>query len=824
MKRCFCWLIIVVLLFPLVACNQQSKPEPYQPLAREAVQTEIPDEIQKWIAKGDLDEDIKDILTSSVSLELPVSPADLIEAAFVDGQIDRKTKALLMITAAFTPQSLAAEYAGMFLADGRDWFAGDLQWLINYQDQLSDEELIAVRPYLLSPDDPESYFHPDYTDQKRTLAHQFSPTDVYASEIAWESYLIEITGASKEIALHYQMKGLTDAQQSEIDQKIQWIDQAIQKAWPMFQQLLGTQPGYEIDIYLTPNLPKSTTGFANYFQTDGNITRYRILLREGLLEDTLKSVAVHELFHLFQFEMGLTWYMINSELDWLTEATAVWSEHFVYPEFNREHVFLPEFAVSLSEDRLSTRGEQEYGSYMLFYLMTEIMNKPTIVADVLKAVSGLSEGVSPYSLAYVNIRGTIKSEINSKVGNINDVFGRFAVGNWNSKPYLLYSDVDKKLNLITLPFSPAGGSMTYVRYANANYPSDYDYSEFRGATMITIKKGNYQENVSLPAGAIHYIFYLFSVPPEEIEKVVFDFTDDALEIPAPPGGNEMVSVMRQAFIKIGDEWLSQVEDWTHLDTRVFCRKNPQENVTALVLAYSYSDIEAKNNSVQTYMVDTRGQCADYKGFIEMTWNLPQLIESEKVTTFDEATFSSKDELIYCADSESYVAVQRNVNYYLYSFYKNIYLADSGDYLGANETVTEENGRFSGEFEVEHAPVILEVSADRKSISLRDIMEVDDENWIETSRINVKDSFGEITKDIKTSLSSSPNCSFGAIWSEPFTSGSKTYQFGDLKVADICTITDAVITGTRTVTSELGETTTLHFSFTAVSAASDDNAK
>ncbi|HBQ64193.1 MAG TPA: hypothetical protein DD727_04575, partial [Clostridiales bacterium] len=135
-----------------------------------------------------------------------------------------------------------------------------------------------------------------------------------------------------------------------MEQKARDMKEALEKAWPMFQELLALNPDRHLAVYLTDlQLAVSNQAGAAYYLQDENknLLSFYINVDWSLSGDKLKSVTAHELFHIFQYHGMIEYETV--EAWWLQEATAVWAENYVYPRVNREHMYLELFFASLEE-------------------------------------------------------------------------------------------------------------------------------------------------------------------------------------------------------------------------------------------------------------------------------------------------------------------------------------------------------------------------------------------------------------------------------------------------------------------------------------------
>ncbi len=582
-------------------------------------------EVKELLKNEYVDDEIKRILEASASLKLPESTYDKIGRAFLGGEIDRETEALLMLQAVYSPEDLPDKYAGATYEDGDVSLMSEVQWLINHRNDLDPATEEIIRPFIVPATEPASFFHPAFNEDDNFLKNLSLEKRVHAAEVDWSVKNISISGAPASITLFYREKGLPEEKKLEIEMQLLEIEEALKKAWPKFRELLALQPQHELEVILTDKL--AAGGTARYYtvsDTDDSISTYQIMLNEKCSGDMLKSITVHELFHVFQFEIGLTWYDKSRDLLWLLEATAVWSEDYLqedlYPAYNGEHRFLKEFFGNLNDDRLSTFGRLEYGSYLLFYFLTDYWGTKDDVPLILHAAASEKNSM--------DIRGMLMREIGE---DIKHFYGQFALYNWNTEPHKKYTD--------TPHFPPPPEPMMPWGYCVEAYD-------------INVKEEK-DYDVLMGMGGIVYQNFVFSVPPEDVPFVRFDFENELPEV------DNIDYVKRQALIKIGDSW--DHEDWTDLEYREFCRKKDEENVQTVVLIYSNAYL--LDMAMYDYTVVT-GDCP-LKGFTQVDYELYSAVEGLVVSHSFE--LYSKEEIEYCFLSDAYVLNNREVTYNSSSF-------------------------------------------------------------------------------------------------------------------------------------------------------------
>lgn len=619
-KTLFIIIVMAVLVFTLSCSGRDNQTKTGEYIDFINAEKIFSEEVKGLLDNEYVDDEIKKILEASAPLKLPESTYDKISRAFLEGEIDRKTEALLILQAVYSPENLPEKYAGATYEDGNVSIMSEVQWLINHSHELDPATEEMVRPFIVPATRPDSYFHPAFSDNENSLKNLSLEKRAYAAEVDWSVKNITISGAPSGITLFYREKGLPEEKKLEIEMQLLEIEEALKKAWPKFRELLSLQPQHELEIILTDKL--AAGGIARYYtvsEQDDSISVYQIMLNENYLGDMLKSITVHELFHVFQFEMTLTWYDKSKDLLWLLEATAVWSEDYLqedlYPTFNAEHRYLKEFFGNLNHDRLSTFGRLEYGSYLLFYFLTDYWGTKNDIPLILNAAT--------YEKDSMDIRGMLMREFGE---DIKHLYGKFALYNWNTEPHRKYSDT---------PHFPPPPDPT-MPWGDCVEVYDINVKEEKNCDVL------------MGIGGIAYQKFVFSVPPEDVPFVRFDFENEL------PKADNNDYVKRQALIKIGGNW--KYEDWTDLKYREFCRKNDEENVQTVVLIYSNAYL--LDMASYEYTVAT-GDCP-LRGYTKVKYELYS--EAEGVVVSHSFELYSKEEVEYSFLKDAYVLKNREATY------------------------------------------------------------------------------------------------------------------------------------------------------------------
>lgn len=305
----------------------------------------------------------------------------------------------------------------------------------------------------------------------------------------WEYIDVRIEGEPGQIMrIHY----LPNNNQR---QRAEWIKEAYLKAHPIFKNLLGLNLIAPVYTYLTTDIHLDAHGLfiCDFFEIF--VMGYIVKIRSDYLEDIQKktqSVFAHELFHCFQDTLLFS--NRDEDTEWVEEATAVWAENRVYPDYNIEHEYLGSFFIGLWEN-LTFQDEE---AYPWFLFLTQ------------KAGNDL-----PVKKVLYDLETMTGKEAAENISNFDDVFAEFAQWNWNQKPYRKYDDIPQN-------FIPSGES--YAEF----YVED-EGQEFR--TMMANEWG------------MSYHKYEFS---DDIEKIVFTFAEEG-----------STKHRRQALLKIRENWITE---------------------------------------------------------------------------------------------------------------------------------------------------------------------------------------------------------------------------------------------------------------------------
>ena len=530
----------------------------------------------------------------------PENSYDKIYGELLSGNISEEKAVALSLQATFAPDSLPGEYKGVSTA-GDIELNPELQWIHDNWESLSAEAKEKFKPFILEPDQPGSYFNPENKDENEGILTRLSfVRPAYAADGPWESLTFTPAGHDEMVRIYYASPGAPEAEKETMKNKAIKVKEAFTKAWPMYKELLLVEPTAPFKVWLI-NLEGGLNGGAIWHTAEN---RCSVLLKKTLNDKKLQSTAVHELFHCFQYYVGQKFRISDLDINWLLEATAKWSEDFVYPDYNVEQEWLNLFFKTLDKERVYFSKGREYSSYMLFFFLSQYLGDDQHIPKILNSAKN----------------GQVRDAVMNSLENFADAYAEFALYNWNQEPWQAYQDLPKFPN-----GSPAGDA---VEELLLDEPLMMDYTV---------------PNIDM--GGIKYIRHTFN--SDKVKRVEFDFLT----------ASQDENLKRQALIKTGDTWT--LEDWNNLTKREFCRRNPAEKVKEVVLVFSNADL--KNIDTATYFIRIDGDCeVAAGGYTRVT---ETLISGQKSIQME---FMSRDEIKYYdkeyVKGDAFVMTKRTMNY------------------------------------------------------------------------------------------------------------------------------------------------------------------
>jgi uncharacterized protein (TIGR03382 family) len=197
---------------------------------------------------------------------------------------------------------------------------------------------------------------------------------------------------------NFAVKWSTDATVS--DEVAQQMLDALELGWSLYADTLQMDlpPGadtYKLNAYISagPEDNPAINFDGGYAWVDDEGYAY-FVISEGAFDfgaEVVEDVAVHELFHDFQFGAGaFSW---GNGQEWYWEATAEWGAQEAVPDHWGPYQFVGGFAIQpflaayhyayvISDDPAEVRqGYHQYGASIFMRFITEATGDPQIIAD-----------------------------------------------------------------------------------------------------------------------------------------------------------------------------------------------------------------------------------------------------------------------------------------------------------------------------------------------------------------------------------------------------------------------------------------------------------
>lgn len=368
-----------------------------------------------------------------------ISAPELIAIALEEGLIDYETSLLYRAWALYGDPRLPEDFYGnvISLDDGTSLFR---EILLN-QNDISEETMELLRPFMLRPNDPKSHIS--------TVLNSLNGTKTKSTVDEWKS---QLTAGGKARIWVYAGNHRLSRYVSDVN-----------KAWnilygndPLFGDPRADEanipsseinPDNAIDFYFIPRgfinprldscmidsvMSKCTfkkalgwTFPTNPFSSQRTSSGY-IIVDQALTGSKRLGTIAHELFHVGQFNCDL------EETHWIYESTAVWAEFTVLQRLNRNAQYirndLNQLFIDL--DMPLDRHEPSYHAYTayLFPLFIQMESNHKEIFEIWKATRAEPNmGARAYNERFP----------------FNEHFKEFALRNWNEAPVpRLYSEID----------------------------------------------------------------------------------------------------------------------------------------------------------------------------------------------------------------------------------------------------------------------------------------------------------------------------------------------------------------------------------------------
>ncbi len=523
--------------------------------------------------------------------EGPLGPSsfDLIDQALAEGRLDEETALTYQVLALVRHPALPAELLGHDLP-GVDNVGVLLEVRLRGEAYFTPEHWALLEPIFRRPYDQGSYFYPGGPLPFAVRQAQPARPDCTVLQM--------LVTANNIFQVYYE----TDSQRAMAAAIVQALDSRI---WPeltglMGGELIGPNSAFDdsaqspcgdpakYDVFVSarggdaaheawPESRRGTQAFTSY-----------IIINADGVGGGPAHLAAHEVMHAFQwtYDVAAEW----DDYRWLMEATATWVQWFIYPDESRAYrhnlarYFLnpriwPTGGRSISSVGLqATDSEHEYGAYLWPYFHSQLAG-----AQVVRAIWENCRMFS--SLFAVNI---------ATPGGFAEQFRRFALFNYNREP------VD------TLPQSYARDALSYR--VEEFIPEDFSAA---GPGLAPV---NLPDVTVAPLAAAYYRI----TPAPHARYMLFDLS----VINAQPGAGLM------AIVRKPGQAVGEIEDWTGLAQREFCRDRASQSADEIVLILANSNFATPTPLLGS---DIQALITSSPCFASGTGAISQVMNSDRVS-------------------------------------------------------------------------------------------------------------------------------------------------------------------------------------------------
>lgn len=396
------------------------------------------------------------------------------------------------------------------------------------------------------------------------------------------------------------------------------------RIWARLAPLYGVPPDpKKIEVFLEPG-----AGLSNEKSSDCNIAE--VYLTEPT-EDF--PVVAHEMTHAL-LDLNFPHQCNNGDYHWMQEATATWSQHFVYPTANsgEEQDSAPDLLdhpeLPLDTDDPTHTIEHQYGAYLWFLFLTAGDQSTAVNSNTLKVRNtwAATETLEP-----------LRAVDSIAPGGLNKSFHDFALYNWNR--------VTDHVNFVAGLCSVSGAS--YVFYARWDCLRARA-RESTGARPVAV-------NLNGKAAAVypmpHLVKYLAA------KYFHYDLSTDStirrIRIYHPYFQNNSSGTAKvQVILKLagGKGWQPAI-DVTGRQYTTFCRDESDQNFQEVTVVISNSEFKDTTFKLQddggAHPVTTRMQvsalgCNNWKGTVDSSYYSGNPADVINTVTHTEAVTFEKD--------------------------------------------------------------------------------------------------------------------------------------------------------------------------------------
>jgi hypothetical protein len=417
------------------------------------------------------------------------SIVQIIDQDIASGKLTPEQGLVDKVFATFSDPRLPAQYAGGSIGGDGDGVMMDVasQW-----DQLSAGAQSTLRPFLLPAYQAGSWFSVSHPG---TAMHaEQVQADFWASALSKNGKVKFYWPARNAIG-----QALAAGLKAAMDNKI----------WDSLTKYMGKEP------ILGPDGKLSVIVFSSYYDLDGTVVPFDpgtggITVRPGCakaagiiyipinrnLGDELTPGAIQSLAHEFMHTLQYTYNVPDcDQYKWLREATAKWSEDYVYHLANSEHPRAIDYLSTPSLALNDPTFTRYYGAWVLPYYLTRKLGDTNMVRHLWEKAETTNNS---FEALYDGVSDGMRDYF----------WGIYLPALWNLAPYdQYYKDNDKLTDTVQaespnpIPVKLTNGYFTYALGDNLKtgaarfYHFAFTDSSVRSFTVLNgIGKDLYKES------------------------------------------------------------------------------------------------------------------------------------------------------------------------------------------------------------------------------------------------------------------------------------------------------------------------------------------
>lgn len=544
-----------------------------------------------------------------------VAPAEFssslenIEAARINGSLSDVDAIRYKVFAVFGDPRLPGDFA----SDGRVHGTPVMLELAAMFDALPANVQDELRPFTLAPDEPGNWLE--------AIGQQPNIQKGGAGPLG-----VDIAGGKVRLTWS------TTLNDGELEAVQSVLAAAIEFAYEQLVGLMGKEPvphtvgePYSIHLIDYPFAADYGVTTPRYVDPGSNVLSSHItihLAKTGPPSNAMTAAtAAHELMHAIQSAYNVVDLSSNSA-HWLSESTATWSEHFVFPINDTEHEYASSLtrrsAIGMSLDDTSPNDNlvEEYAGY-LFHQSAVSDAGP----ELIRTIWELNEGDKPLAA----LDGALG-------GELSKLWPKFLARLWNADPLPFFRELDQLNDSI---FADTGGASAapalsngQVRFSLRGMPTQS--LSYLSAEYILL---------DLSDPAIRTVVFANGLTFDvKKQTTMFSPTDEAY-IGTRRDAEQRKGLNVQVMAKADGEWMPEAYDVTDVAFLSFCNDYVEERVEELLFIFSngrWKDGDrapvSPNNEPSQVFVSNMG-CGDWEGLAstELSITEPDRTLNEKLT-------------------------------------------------------------------------------------------------------------------------------------------------------------------------------------------------